>query len=114
MRDRSKADFASSSSHFSLKESILSATCKKSDGSSTQSSLDLNGHLGNKDGSLDFSSKGFHDASESTELDGTVLRVQLRDDGGQWFWNILDLNLHVGNNEGELNWKTLVSNNSSL
>ncbi|KIP12890.1 hypothetical protein PHLGIDRAFT_97651 [Phlebiopsis gigantea 11061_1 CR5-6] len=104
----SKGDFASSSSHLSLKGTILSATCKKSDGSSTQSSLDLSDHLGNMHGSLDFISKGFQDASESIELDGTVLKVQLRGDGDEVFCNMLDLNLHVGNDEGKLTWKTLI------
>ena len=83
---------------------ILHATCKERDGSPNNTSLNLNQHIGNNNGTL--VANGVNFTETCIEIGGgVILDAECEGDGlsGPWY-TVLNLNSWVDNTNGDLVW----------
>eukprot|EP00729_Bicosta_minor_P007175 gene7175-17692_t len=100
---RSMPNFSASSSSIELTEDgILTASCKDSHGKDTASTLDLNKHVGNKNGKIDFNGADFGKSARALTLASSTLTCELRTISGQWVPATLNLDTAVENQNGTL------------
>jgi hypothetical protein len=99
--------FSQTSKDITLDGSKLSAQVKDRQGCWRSSTIDLNDHIGNKDGSFYVDSTNWHASAVSTRLDGTVLRSTLYTIAGSQKEACLELNLFLTNDDGELKFLRL-------
>jgi hypothetical protein len=94
--------FATTSKHWSLDGTILSAMCQMFNGSYRKSAIDLDGNFGNDNGSLIYGGRHFSDSASSIYLDGTMLYAALKDMEGSTCNVAVDLNDKASNSNGTL------------
>jgi len=86
-------------------KATLVCECADIHGHHRRSSLDLNHHLSNHNGTLKWSSSGgFAGSAKHIGLanDGKRLEVELRDDHGEWQQTWVSLNRRITNDDGKL------------
>ncbi|KAL9101179.1 MAG: hypothetical protein Q9163_003538 [Psora crenata] len=102
--------FSLTSKQIELRGSWLVAYVQKPDAQWTFSKLNLNDHIGNKDGQFDVTMSGWSNSakSDSCRLEGTLLVAQLRHMNGSFGQEItINLDLFVRNNSGALAFQKL-------
>ena len=82
--------------------SILVADCKKQDGSSKSSSLDLDTLLGNVDGKFTRGQQTFSKTARNIALKGLILSAELKNSSEVWVPATVDLDALIANNDGLL------------
>jgi len=96
-------NFANSCENVRLIAGVLKARCRKKDGSSTKSAIDLRKLLGNTDGQFKWGEKNWLVTSRFAIVDrhGKLI-AELKDKRGKWKKATFDLNTKIGNNDGVL------------
>ncbi|KAK7039079.1 hypothetical protein VNI00_010243 [Paramarasmius palmivorus] len=94
--------FSLNSTQITLNGTILEALCETGQDRHIQSSIDLNNHLGNKDGHFDIRASGFLSGARSISLDGSILNAELQRKSGEWIDASINLDLCVENQNGKL------------
>ncbi|MEG4441551.1 mannose-binding lectin [Microcoleus sp. F4-D5] len=96
-----------------LNGSTLSTKCKKSNGDSQETSIDLNRYIGNHDGKLSWGDKDFSKTCKNTGLAQLlntrqlilVAECQPADGGNTYYPSELELDAHIVNAEGTLKYE---------
>jgi len=95
-----------------LDGALLSATCKKADGYTLQdTSIYLDGYIGNLDGTLSWGDHLFSHTCESVGLGQSLsnrhytLNAQCKKRDGNYISTEIDLDAHIGNIDGELTFE---------
>ncbi|KAI1103378.1 Cyanovirin-N [Jackrogersella minutella] len=102
--------FSLTSKQVELRGSWLVAVVQKDDGSWTFSKLNLNEHVGNKDGQFDVTIDRWYNTAEhwSCHLQGTSLSAQMMTVEGSWApETCINLDLFVRNKDGSLEFQKL-------
>jgi CVNH domain. len=95
--------FQISSYNIRLERSVLHADCKNTPGDWIKTSLDLNEHIGNRNGRFTLCDRDWYHSARNVQLIGSKVKAELAKEGGEeWVESILDLNLCVENKEGYL------------
>ena len=89
-----------------LEGSTLSAVCFVNDGTFKYSTIDLNQHYSNDDGTLQSDDNRFFDSARNVRLEATQkelwLRAELKDKNGEWCDAKKDLSPCILNRNGTL------------
>ncbi|ETW87826.1 hypothetical protein HETIRDRAFT_245866, partial [Heterobasidion irregulare TC 32-1] len=88
-----------------LEGSILKAHCRNLQGFWVPSTIDLDRHLGNIDGSFNMSGTNFSRSAESVRLVGTIITASLIRQDSKRLQATLDLNVCIQNIDGQLRFK---------
>jgi hypothetical protein len=95
--------FSKSSREIRLEDNtFLIAKCKKRDGTISQSRLNLNTYIGNRDGVFDLSDENFNGSARNVRLEGSSLHAELRTRNGKWCHDVINLDALIGNEDGKL------------
>jgi len=95
-------DFSKSCSNIQLDGTVLSADCRRIDGSSFPASIDLNAYVSNQDGVLELDGNGFAFSSENVGLSSNILSASCKRINGDFSSSSLDLNARLTNRDGVL------------
>jgi hypothetical protein len=96
--------FMSSCKDTSLSESIMSAFCKRNDGSWVQSKVNLNFCIGNINGVMVWmKDRAYNNSSMNCRLNASIIYCNSRRLDGTWYNNTFDLNYGISNIDGVLN-----------
>ncbi|MCW5313693.1 cyanovirin [Nostoc sp. KVJ3] len=100
--------FSQTCKNISVDGSTLTATCEKADGYTlSPTSIDLNPHIANLDGSLSWDGEEFAQTCDNVGLAGpNRLRAECeRADGQTYQGTYIDLNEHITNIDGTLKFE---------
>lgn len=97
--------FSNSSQKITINKNLLSCLCQKKDGSWVEASIDLDNHIGNKNGELVWGGKNFSHSSQDITVDYNVLRCQAKDKNGDPNDTMIDLDEKISNSNGILKHK---------
>lgn len=82
---------------------IMTASCRKANGQSNTTALDLNTHVGNNNGTLVAGDSNFK--ASCRNIGGTsILRASCRRGDGTYNSTALDMNPYINNSNGSLVW----------
>ncbi len=84
------------------RNTVLVAWCRRIDGSESQSHLDLNQNIGNKQGVFDVGGKNFNGSARKVRLEGNSLCADLKSSNGHWYRDSINLDALVENRDGNL------------
>ena len=99
-------DFSGSCTNATVSGSTLSATCKKMDGSSSDTQINLNDHIVNTDGALDWAENGkFMGSCSNTNLDGSTLKASCKKMDQSTNNTSINLDAHIANMDGVLTFQ---------
>ena len=95
--------FSQSSRELSLdSKNRLLAKCRKLDRTENNSSISLDGCLGNRDGCFDTKGQFFSRSAREVKLSGPILSAQLRRVDGGWNHDAINLDAFISNADGGL------------
>lgn len=97
--------FSLSSQNILVKGGKLQAQSKRMDGTWNASTINLDLHIGNNNGNLEWDGENFSHSCQNIQLkDGHVLKADAKAKDGSWHSSTLDLNSRIGNNNGNLEY----------
>ncbi|TFB01703.1 hypothetical protein CCMA1212_006413 [Trichoderma ghanense] len=99
--------FYSTSKNVSINGNLLTAQCRDYDHKWVSSSIDLDEHVGNSDGSFSLYEKNFSHNADQIQLQGATLTAKLRQRDGKLVTASLNLNLCIANVNGRLRFQKL-------
>lgn len=99
---RGKVGFQLNSRNITLVRSFLHGECEDTAGRWHRSSLGLNRHIGNRDGSFTLWGSDWNLTARKVQLSGSKLNAELHKINQGWIESAVDLNLCVTNKNGEL------------
>ncbi|KAJ4163154.1 hypothetical protein NW754_014577 [Fusarium falciforme] len=79
---------------------ILQADLQRNDGTWRDAAIDLSMVLGNMEGRLTWSKKGFSQSARGIRLEGSVVFAELHKSNGEWAPDSFDLQNRIVNNDG--------------
>ncbi|MFN6465675.1 MAG: CVNH domain-containing protein [Nostoc sp. DedVER02] len=99
--------FSQTCKNISVNGSTLTATCEKADGRTpSTTSIDLNPHIANLDGTLDWDGDKFALTCDNIGLAGASrLRAECETADGDTLGTYIDLNEHITNIDGTLKFE---------
>lgn len=83
-------------------EAVLVATCKTKDGNRRKSCVNLNDHIGNRQGAFDIPGENFTASAGRARLEGSRLYAELESTDGLWYEDSISLDAFIGNDDGSL------------
>lgn len=99
-------DFSKTCRNASISSSTLSASCEKANGGYQNTSIDLNPHIGNLDGSLSWDDKNFIQTCRKTSLSGgSTLQGECKKKDQNFTNASINLDAHIANIDGTLRYE---------
>ena len=101
---RLKMSFSLSSSEIRISpRGVLEARCLKVNGNKRQSQIDLNGHIGNREGRFDVEGQNFYASAWNVRLEGrSTLCAELESSDRKLHRDSINLDAFIGNHDGKL------------